>query len=117
MIIQNIWKPVTFGVRRQVRASLFDQSDAASDEACVSEPVLPVRRLPKGRLPAPPSGKGRIAGFADIRLSIEQAETSLEAAADRLSLPRSGWVSGRFDMLAISGGAAGGAYGAGRWSA
>ncbi|WP_436356260.1 patatin-like phospholipase family protein [Brevundimonas sp. CEF1] len=79
----------------------------------MSQPVLPVRRLPKGRLPAPPSGLGRIEGFSDIRLSVEQAEASLEAAADRLSLPRSGWSSGRFDMLAISGGAAGGAYGAG----
>lgn len=56
---------------------------------------------------------GQIEGFSDIRLSVEQAEVSLEAAADRLSLPRSGWSSGRFDMLAISGGAAGGAYGAG----
>ncbi|HEY1072788.1 patatin-like phospholipase family protein [Brevundimonas sp.] len=80
----------------------------------MSEPILPVRRgAPKGRLPAPPPGQGRVKGFSDIRLSIEQAETSLEAAADRLSLPRSGWASGRFDMLAISGGAAGGAYGAG----
>lgn len=79
----------------------------------MSDPLLPVRRLPKGRLPAPPPGQGRIEGFADIRLSVEQAEASLEAAADRLSLPRSGWSSGRFDMLAISGGAAGGAYGAG----
>ena len=79
----------------------------------MSEPILPVRRLPKGRLPAPAPGMGRIEGFSDIRLSVEQAEASLEAAADRLSLPRSGWSSGRFDMLAISGGASGGAYGAG----
>jgi hypothetical protein len=69
--------------------------------------------LPRKRLPAPPAGRGRIRGFEDIRLSVEQAETSLEAAADRLSLPRSGWSSGHFDMLAVSGGAAGGAYGAG----
>lgn len=79
----------------------------------MSEALPPFRRLPRGRLPAPPPGQGRIEGFSDIRLSVEQAEASLEAAADRLSLPRSGWVSGRFDMLAISGGAAGGAYGAG----
>jgi len=79
----------------------------------VSDLIPPVRRSPRGRLPAPPPGLGRLEGFSDIRLSVEQAEASLEAAADRLSLPRSGWASGRFDMLAISGGAAGGAYGAG----
>ncbi|MET4683817.1 patatin-like phospholipase family protein [Brevundimonas faecalis] len=73
----------------------------------------PKGRSPRGRLPAPPAGRGIIPGFADVRLSVEEAETSLEAAADRLSLPRSGWSSGRFDMLAVSGGAAGGAYGAG----
>ncbi|WP_240387355.1 patatin-like phospholipase family protein [Brevundimonas naejangsanensis] len=67
----------------------------------------------RGRLPAPGEGERRIAGFSDVRLTVEQAEASLEAAADRLSLPRSGWSSGRFDMLAVSGGAAGGAYGAG----
>ena len=102
---------------RHLLTSPFDRSDAASDEAGVSEPLFPVRRAPrtalKGRLPAPPPGRGRIKGFSDVRLSVEQAEVSLEGAADRLSLPRSGWASGRFDMLAISGGAAGGAYGAG----
>lgn len=94
-------------------SQIFDPGSAAADESHVSDPILPVRRLPRGRLPAPAPGRGRIEGFSDIRLSVEQAEASLEAAADRLSLPRSGWSSGRFDMLAISGGASGGAYGAG----
>jgi hypothetical protein len=52
-------------------------------------------------------------GFEGVRLTFEQAEASIEAAADRLSIPRSGWGSGDFDILAISGGAAGGAFGAG----
>jgi hypothetical protein len=52
-------------------------------------------------------------GFAGVRLSFEAAEASLEAAADRLALPRTGLGGEDFDVLAISGGAAGGAYGAG----
>lgn len=74
---------------------------------------MPTPRPPRNRLPAPGAGLRVIPGFSDIRLSVEQAEASLEAAADRLSLPRSGWSSDQFDMLAVSGGAAGGAFGAG----
>jgi hypothetical protein len=48
-----------------------------------------------------------------VRLTLEEAQASLEAVADRLSLPRSPWREAEFNMLAISGGAAGGAYGAG----
>ena len=68
----------------------------------------------RSRLPAPPAGAGAsMPGFEGVRLSVEQAEDSLNAAADRLSLPRSvlGWTD--FNILAISGGAAGGAFGAG----
>lgn len=67
-----------------------------------------------GRLPAPAAGaKAEIAGFEGVRLTIEQAEESLSAAADRLSLPRSATGDEPFNILAISGGAAGGAFGAG----
>ncbi len=52
-------------------------------------------------------------GFAGVRLSFEAAEASLEAAADRLALPRPALNGDEFNVLAISGGAAGGAYGAG----
>lgn len=67
------------------------------------------------RRPAPPPGARvvRVEGFAGVRLSVEEADVSLAAAADRLALPRSGWSRQPFDMLAISGGAAGGAWGAG----
>ncbi len=52
-------------------------------------------------------------GFEGVRLTFEQAEASIEAAADRLSIPRSARGARDFDILAISGGAAGGAFGAG----
>jgi hypothetical protein len=67
----------------------------------------------RGRLPAPGSLLAQPEHFAGARLTLEEAETSLKAAADRLALPRSPWTDATFDMLAISGGAAGGAYGAG----
>lgn len=71
------------------------------------------RRPGRARLPAPGAASGRLKGFEGVRLSLEQAEASLEAGADRLSIPRSAWAGGDFDVLAISGGAAGGAFGAG----
>ena len=67
----------------------------------------------RGRLPAPGRLAARPEGFDGARLTLEEAETSLKAVADRLALPRPPWGDARFDMLAISGGAAGGAYGAG----
>ncbi|MEG1452864.1 patatin-like phospholipase family protein [Brevundimonas sp.] len=70
-------------------------------------------RSPRGRKPYPPASNAAVKGFSDIRLCPATAETALQAAADRLSLPRSNWTSERFDMLALSGGAAGGAFGAG----
>lgn len=52
-------------------------------------------------------------GFRGVRFTFEEAEASLEAGADRLALPRSGFGGDEFNVLAISGGAAGGAFGAG----
>jgi hypothetical protein len=65
------------------------------------------------RLPAPPTPVAQPQGFAGVRLSFEEAEASMEATADRLALPRSVLNGDEFNVLAISGGAAGGAYGAG----
>jgi hypothetical protein len=71
------------------------------------------RRGWRGRLPGPGSSLATLKGFEGVRLSVEQAEASLDAAADRLSIPRSAWDGDDFDILALSGGAAGGAFGAG----
>lgn len=71
------------------------------------------RWLPGPRLPAPIDIPARIPGFDGVRLTIEEAEESLDMAADRLALPRSLWSREDFNILAISGGAAGGAFGAG----
>jgi hypothetical protein len=65
------------------------------------------------RLPSPGTALAAPKGFEGVRFTFEQAEASIEAAADRLSIPRSSWNGGDFDILAISGGAAGGAFGAG----
>jgi len=65
------------------------------------------------RLPTPGAAAASPKGFDGVRLSFEQAGASIEAAADRLSIPRSSWVGEDFNILAISGGAAGGAFGAG----
>jgi len=77
------------------------------------QPSQPARTRRGRRLPCAPVAHAEVKGFKDIRLTVSAAEASLATAADRLSLPRSGWTSGRFDILALSGGAAGGAYGAG----
>lgn len=66
----------------------------------------------RARLPAPADG-AQLKGFPGVRLSFEQADASLAAAADRLALPASPWGGADFDILAISGGAAGGAFAAG----
>jgi hypothetical protein len=55
----------------------------------------------------------RVSGFDGIRFTIEEAEESLTAAAERLALPKSAWLGEDFNILAVSGGAAGGAFGAG----
>jgi hypothetical protein len=76
-------------------------------------PVSRLWRSRLGRLPPPVSATAYPTGFEGVRLTFEQAEVSIEAAADRLSIPRSSWGVSDFDVLAISGGAAGGAFGAG----
>jgi hypothetical protein len=52
-------------------------------------------------------------GFENVRLTVDEAEVSLAAAAERLAIPRLGGDRSAFSILAISGGAAGGAFGAG----
>ena len=64
------------------------------------------------RLPAPLGVPAQLRGFENVRLGFDEVEASLAAAADRLSIPRAGAVSD-CNILAISGGAAGGAFGAG----
>lgn len=72
------------------------------------------KRLPfNRRLPAPMGVEAEISGFEGVRLTVREAEASLSEAADRLALPRSLFAVDRLNILAISGGAAGGAFGAG----
>lgn len=78
-----------------------------------SKPGWTLDELWRRRLPAPSSATAQPVGFAGVRLSFAEAEASLEAAADRLALPRPSLNADAFNVLAISGGAAGGAYGAG----
>ncbi|MET0273143.1 MAG: patatin-like phospholipase family protein [Phenylobacterium sp.] len=67
----------------------------------------------RGRRPAPIGVDARMPGFERARLTIGEAEDSLAEAADRLSLPRLAGSREDFNILAISGGASGGAFGAG----
>lgn len=55
----------------------------------------------------------RIAALDDVRLSVSDARDALVKAADRLSLPQPDASDDAFNILAVSGGAAGGAFGAG----
>jgi hypothetical protein len=64
------------------------------------------------RLPAPLALLARLPGFETARLGVDAAEASLAAAADRMGVPQPG-RGGSCNILAISGGAAGGAFGAG----
>lgn len=48
-----------------------------------------------------------------VRFGIADARDALADAADRLSLPKPGFSRSEFNILAVSGGAAGGAFGAG----
>ena len=66
------------------------------------------------RLPAPPSDRPvQAAGFPGVRLTVDQADDALKQAADRLAPLRSLIGRDEFNILALSGGASGGAYGAG----
>jgi hypothetical protein len=78
-----------------------------------TKPTWTVEDLWRRRLPAPPGALAQPRGFAGVRLSFAEAEASLEAAADRLALPRPHLGGEDFNVLSISGGASGGAYGAG----
>jgi hypothetical protein len=76
-------------------------------------PMAPRRgRRAHTRLPAPLAVATRLPGFETVGLTLEDAEASLAAAADRMGVPQAG-VAGDRNILAISGGAAGGAFGAG----
>lgn len=73
-----------------------------------------IEGLFRRRLPAPAGAAAQPQGFPGVRLTFEEAEGSLDVAADRLALPRGRRRAGdEFNVLAISGGAAGGAFGAG----
>jgi hypothetical protein len=67
----------------------------------------------RSRRPAPVGVRASLPGFEDVRLGIGEAESALAAVADRLTLPRPDGPEEPFNILAISGGAAGGAFGAG----
>lgn len=56
---------------------------------------------------------GQPEGFDAVRLTAREAGHGLAAVVDRLARPRAPWSREPFNVLAISGGAAGGAYGAG----
>lgn len=68
------------------------------------------------RLPAPlgrTEAEIEAAGFPDVRLSLDEADEALRNVADRLAPMRPLLGREDFNILALSGGAAGGAFGAG----
>lgn len=66
------------------------------------------------RLSAPPADRFvQAAGFPGARLTVDQADDTLRLCADRLAPTRSLLGRDEFNILALSGGASGGAYGAG----
>lgn len=68
------------------------------------------------RLPAPlnrPDSEVEAAGFPGVRLSVDEADEALRNVADRLAPMRPLLGGTDFNILALSGGAAGGAFGAG----
>src|ERR1700685_3339883 len=67
----------------------------------------------RGRRPAPLTVRAPMPAFENVRLTVDEAEASLAAAADRLTIPKLGQSRTDFNILALSGGAAGGAFGAG----
>lgn len=67
----------------------------------------------RSRRPSPGAHRAEVKGFEGVRLTPEAAGASLEATADRLSIPHALDGGDEFNVLAISGGAAGGAFGAG----
>jgi hypothetical protein len=66
------------------------------------------------RLSAPPAeAHVEAVGFPGVRLTVDQADQALNAVADRLTPTRSLLGKDDFNILALSGGASGGAFGAG----
>ena len=66
------------------------------------------------RLTAPPGDiQAEAVDFPGVRLTVDQADQALNAVADRLAPTRSLLGRDEFNILALSGGAAGGAFGAG----
>ena len=66
------------------------------------------------RLAAPPDETlAEAAGFPGVRLTVDEADETLKSAADRLAPMRPLIGRDDFNILALSGGAAGGAFGAG----
>lgn len=66
------------------------------------------------RLTAPPGDiQVEAVDFPGVRLTVDQADQALNAVADRLAPTRSLLGRDEFNILALSGGAAGGAFGAG----
>ncbi|WP_426043779.1 patatin-like phospholipase family protein [Caulobacter sp. DWR3-1-2] len=66
------------------------------------------------RLAAPPDETlAEAVGFSGVRLSVDEADETLKSAADRLAPLRPLIGRDDFNILALSGGAAGGAFGAG----
>ncbi|MDI1282294.1 MAG: hypothetical protein ACI9YM_002409 [Brevundimonas sp.] len=61
----------------------------------------------------PPAERGDPVGFHNVRLTESQAHDALTSAADRIAPPRMPWARDPINILAVSGGAAGGAFGAG----
>jgi hypothetical protein len=78
-----------------------------------ARPNWNIEELWRRRLPASSDALAQPKGFAGVRLTFQEAEASLEVAADRLALPKPSLNGEDFNVLSISGGAAGGAFGAG----
>lgn len=74
-------------------------------------PRLPTR--PRSPGSPPPLVRGEPVGFPGVRLTESQAHQALTRAADRIAPPRRPWARDPINILAVSGGAAGGAFGAG----
>jgi len=54
-----------------------------------------------------------VAALDAVRFSVVEAREAVVEVADRLALPKTSWGREEFNILAVSGGAAGGAFGAG----
>ncbi len=90
---------------------MSDKSSQSSTKAAAPLPDARVRRNARGRwIPTDP---GEARGFPGVRLAGGQRPGAAEALADRMFPPRPQRNGKPVDVLAVSGGAAGGAFGAG----